>query len=263
MAMAVLLASVSLTGCLGEQGPDPPTRAPGSTDGRELSQTISFSGCHQQHLAFSGRVADLQPLVPEGFTLIGEDPAGETTTLSFVVSACQAGTLPDGQEMAAPVLDVVLELHVQPPEALDDEHDDVLIIERYTADPHLATVLSSWGLAGALEESEIVVDQTLTPAAASSHTEVPVPDGTYTLDTTIEASGRSFDASTLRVWFTDGQAALTGSALRTSQASSTIGAGSVAFTYDGSAGGPPVTGGLAHEVTGLAWNLTSTPEVLA
>lgn len=267
-ALSTLLLLAALAGCAG----DPPAAEPGpgpigdgGQDGGSggsvdaapvpvappgLPASLAFAGCRQFHTAFPAQASDLQPLMPEGFT-VRTDEAG-LAQLQVIASACGEG----------PGDSLWVRVAAMPPERYaDPEAGHSVAIEAYAAGAAFAW-LQAAGLA--------LTEECACSAASADGVDGPVlldtfvSDGAeddYTMRTALAADSGAFPAYRSYVYVArDGQAVAR--LVEDGAASSNRGLGTVALEYSGPGAAPALfPGEVAHVVQGLA--MAWTVEALA
>ena len=259
--VAVLVLAVVLPGLSGctADGDDPPATAtepdavvdvgpevldPGLSASGNGAAALAFAGCRQFHTAFSAQAEDLQPRMPRGFT-VATDEAG-LAQLAVIATSCSRGPY------AAPVAMLWVQVAATPPPELADAGaSSSVAIEAYLGDAALVAWALDTGLA--LAEACTCADEASTTPGV--HVDAFTSDGAeddYRLQTLLAPDSGSFDGGEAHLYVAvDGEAV---ARLRAVAAeSNNRGLGSVALTYQGPGGAPPVFAGIAHVIDGLAF----------
>lgn len=259
LALTTLLLA-SLAGCSGDppaagspsvpptsgsaQGPAaiPPLTADGLP-------SLAFAGCRQFHTAFPAQASDLQPLLPEGFT-VKTDEAG-LAQLQVIANACADGP-GDSLWVRVPA--------VPPARYADPEAGHSVAIEAYAAGAAFGWLRAS-GIALA-EECACAATSEVDGVDGPVLLDTFVSDGAeddYTMRTALAADTGEFPAYRSFVYVArDGEAVAR--LVETGEASSNRGLGTVALAYTGPGAAPSVfPGEVAHVVQGLAMAWTVEP----
>lgn len=217
-----------------------PVLPPGA-DGR------AFTDCRQYHTAFPAQASDLQPLMPEGFT-VRTDEAGLATLMALATDCAEAAWL-------------FIEVGAVPPPQWDDaDGTHAVAIEAYVGEQALLSWLHGHGFALA----EACACAATTGPAGGQLLDGFTSDGAdddYDMQTALTPSSGEFPALKGYVYVAqDGKAVAR--LVEAGSASMNRGLGSVVLQYTGPGAAPPVfPGEVAHEIEGLA--LAWTVERLA
>lgn len=166
------------------------------SDGSPVPTDLTFTGCSEQLGVFPVPAEAFGGSLPDGFSTVPFDPAGQTATLVAISLSC---TREDGSEYR----DVAGLLQVEPPEDLsrDDADFQYVLLGGVIADERSAEIYRAWGLGDDVDAGDVQIDVLAdTPAARGGQVHAETEGFSLRMDSAVGGSPSGTEAGAARLF---------------------------------------------------------------